>query len=101
MQPKRVLPGTERVLQRVILWGQLKNPLRVYECTIAAVLLLLIPDVNNSLYLLIHNQLTNPFYRGFYMSPNMFYLEPKRVVPGAKKGSPMGTAEEPYWNPFF
>jgi hypothetical protein len=28
------------------------------------------------------------------------YMEPYRVLPGTKKGSPMGTAEEPLWNPF-
>jgi hypothetical protein len=31
-----------------------------------------------------------------------FYLKPKSVLPpGTKKGFPMGTAEEPFWNPFF
>jgi hypothetical protein len=38
---------------------------------------------------------------GSTWNPKEFYLEPKRVQPGTKKGSPMGTAEEPIWNPFF
>jgi len=28
-------------------------------------------------------------------------MESKRVQPGTKKDFPMGTAEEPFWNPFF
>ena len=31
----------------------------------------------------------------------MFYLEPEKVLNGTKKGFPMGTAEESFWNPFF
>ena len=27
-------------------------------------------------------------------------MEPQKVLPGTKKGSPMGTAEEPLWNYF-
>ena len=30
-----------------------------------------------------------------------FYMEPKMVLPGTKKGSPMRTVEEAFWNPFF
>ena len=29
-----------------------------------------------------------------------FYLEAKTVLPGTKKGSPKGTAKEPFCNPF-
>ena len=28
-------------------------------------------------------------------------MKPKGVLPGTKKGSPMGTAKEPFCNPFF
>ena len=45
---------------------------------------------------------------GRTLSTEGFYIAPKRVLPGTKgvlhgtrNGSPMGTAEEPFWNPFF
>ena len=31
----------------------------------------------------------------------LLHMEPKKVLPGTKKGSPMGTAGEPFWNSFF
>ena len=28
-------------------------------------------------------------------------MEPKKVLPGTKKGFPLGAPEESFWNPFF
>jgi hypothetical protein len=36
----------------------------------------------------------NPFHRRFNM-------EPKSIVLGTKKGSPIGTAKEPFWKHYF
>ena len=39
--------------------------------------------------------------KGSTWNPKEFYLEPKWVLLETKNDSPMGTSEEPFWNPFF
>ena len=47
------------------------------------------------------SRLKNPF--GSRQNPFGFHVEsiPQRELPGTKKGSLMGTAKEPFWNPFI
>jgi hypothetical protein len=43
-----------------------------------------------------------PFpHRFLHGTQKGFFLETNRVLHGNKIGYPMGTAEEPFWNPFF